>query len=143
MEGITIDGTAMPTIEEYSEGLISSGRLDDSCHAPKRPRIGAPDSGHDLQTGGNSGEPSSRPRGWSKKMGRKQGESKKCKSNKKNRSTPNTRLQQLEAEISNLKDKIKEKEKRRNDSTNRTTPPKTNPTQTSDPSGKSSKPRAK
>jgi hypothetical protein len=48
----------------------------------------------------------------------------------------------LEAEISNLKDKIKEKEQRRNDSANRTTPPQTKPTQTSDPSGKSSKPTA-
>jgi hypothetical protein len=48
----------------------------------------------------------------------------------------------LEAEISNLKDKIKEKEKRRNDSADRITPPQTKPTQTSDPSGKSSKPTA-
>jgi hypothetical protein len=48
----------------------------------------------------------------------------------------------LEAEISNLKDKIKEKEKRRNDSANRTTPSQTKPTHTSDPSGKSSKPTA-
>jgi hypothetical protein len=55
MEGITIDGTAMPTIEEFSEGLISSGGLDDSRHAPNRAGIGAPDSGRDLQTGGNLG----------------------------------------------------------------------------------------
>jgi hypothetical protein len=48
----------------------------------------------------------------------------------------------LEAEIFNLKNKIKEKDKRRNDSANRTTPPQTKPTQTSDPSGKSSKPTA-
>jgi hypothetical protein len=142
MEGITIDGTAMPTIEEFSEGLISSGGLDDSRHAPDRAGIGAPDSGRDLQPGGNSGDPRTGPRGWSEKMGRKRGESKKRKSNKKNRSTPNTRLQQLEAEIFNLKDKIKEKEKRRNDSANRTTPSQTKPTQTSDPSGKSSKPTA-
>jgi hypothetical protein len=68
-------------------------------------------------------------------MGRKRGESKKRKSNKKNRSTQNTMLQQLEAELSNLKDKIKEKEKRRNDSANRATPSQTKSTQTSDPSG--------
>jgi hypothetical protein len=43
-------------------------------------------------------------------MGRKRLQSKKRKSNKKNGSTQNTKLQQLEAEISNLKDKIKEKE---------------------------------
>jgi hypothetical protein len=48
----------------------------------------------------------------------------------------------LEAEISNLKDKIKEKEKRRDDSANRTTPSQTKPTQTSDRSGKSSTPTA-
>jgi hypothetical protein len=142
MEGITIDGTAMPTIEECSEGLISSGGLDDSRHAPNRAGIGAPDSGRDFQTGGNSGDPPSGPRGWSEKMGRKRGESKKCKCNKKNRSTQNTRLQQLDAEISNLNDKIKEKEKRRDDSANRTTPSQTKPTHPSDPSGKSSKPTA-
>jgi hypothetical protein len=143
MEGITIDGIAMPTIEEFSEGLISSGGLDDSQHAPKRAGIGAPDSGRDFQTGGNSGDPPTGPRGWSEKMGRMRGELKTRKCNKKNRSTQNTRLQQLEAEISNLKDKIKEKEKRRHDSANRTTPPRTKPTQPSDLSGKSSKPTAK
>jgi hypothetical protein len=142
MEGITIDGTTMPTIEGFSGGLISSGGLDDSRHVPNRAGIGAPDSGRDLQTGGNSGDPPSGPSGWSKKMGRQRGESKKRKCNKKNRSTQNTRLHQLEAEISNLKDKIKEKEKRRNDSANRTTPSQTKPTHTSDPSGKSSKPTA-
>jgi hypothetical protein len=142
MEGITIDGTAMPTIEEFSEGLISSGGLDDSRHAPNRAGIRAPDSGRHLQAGRNSGDPPSEPRGWSEKMGRQRGESKKPKCNKKNRSTQTTRLQQLETEISNLKDKIKEKEKRRNDSANRTTPSQTKPTHTSDPSGKSSKPTA-
>jgi hypothetical protein len=30
MEGITIDGTAMPTIEEFSEGLISSGGIEET-----------------------------------------------------------------------------------------------------------------
>jgi hypothetical protein len=54
MEGITIDGTAMPRIEEFSEGLISSAGLDDSRHEPNWAGIGAADSGHDLQTGGNS-----------------------------------------------------------------------------------------
>jgi hypothetical protein len=116
--------------------------LDDSRHAPNRAGMGAPDSGRDLQTGGNSGDPPSGPREWSEKMGRQRGGSKKRKCNKKNRSTQNTRLQQLEAEISNLKDKINEKEKRRNDSANRTTPSQTKPTHTSDPSGKSSKPTA-
>jgi hypothetical protein len=111
MEGITIDGTAMPTIEEFSEGLISRGGLDDSRHAPNRAGIGAVDSGRDLQMGGNSGDPPSGPRGWSEKIGRQRGESKKRKCNKKNRSTQNTRLLQLEAEISNLKDKIKEKKR--------------------------------
>jgi hypothetical protein len=92
--------------------------------------------------GVNSGDPPTGPRGWSEKMGRSWGESKKRKTNKKNRSTQDTRLQQLEAEISNLKDKIKEKEKRRKDSANRTTPPQSKPTQTSDPSGMTSKPTA-
>jgi hypothetical protein len=142
MEGITIDGTAMRTIEEFSEGLISSGGLDDSRHAPNRAGIGAPDSGRDLQMGGNSGDPPTGPRGWREKMGRKRGESRKLKSKKKNRSTQISRLQQLEAEISNLKDEITEKEKRKNDSANRTTPSQTKPTHTSDPSGKRSKPTA-
>jgi hypothetical protein len=63
MEGITIDGTARPTIEEFSEELISSGGLDDSRHAPNRTGIGnsspenAPDNGRDSQTAGNSGDP--------------------------------------------------------------------------------------
>jgi hypothetical protein len=48
----------------------------------------------------------------------------------------------LEAKISNLKDEIKEKDQRRNDSANQTTPSQTKPTQTSDPSGKSLKPTA-
>jgi hypothetical protein len=62
------------------------------------------------------------------KMGRKRGQSKKRKSNKKNGSTTqNTRLQQLEAEISNLKDKIEENEKKSNNSANRTTPSQTKP----------------
>jgi hypothetical protein len=44
-------------------------------------------------------------------MGREQGESKKCKSNKKNRSTPNTSLQQLEAEIPTSRTKLKTKKR--------------------------------
>jgi hypothetical protein len=87
MEGITINGTTMPTIKEFSEGFISSGGLDDSRHAPNRAGIGAPNSGRDLQTCRNYGDPPTGPRGWSKTMGRKRGESKKCKSNKKDRST--------------------------------------------------------
>jgi hypothetical protein len=54
MEGMTIDGTTMPTIEESSKGLISRGGLDDSQHAPNRTGMGAPESDPDLQTGGNS-----------------------------------------------------------------------------------------
>jgi hypothetical protein len=142
MEGISIDEIPMPTIEEFSEGLILSGGSDDSQHAPNRAGIGAPDTGRDLQMGWNSGDPPSGPRGWSETMGRKPGESKKRNSNKKNRSTQSTRRQQLEAEISTLKDKIKEKEKRRNDSAYRTTPSQTKPTHACDTSGKSSKPTA-
>jgi hypothetical protein len=41
MEGIAIDGTMRPTIEEFSENLISSGRLDESRHAPNKPMIGS------------------------------------------------------------------------------------------------------
>jgi hypothetical protein len=123
IEEISIDGTAMPTIKEFSEGLRSSGGLNESRHASNRDGIGGPDSGHDLQTGRNSGDPPTGLRGWSEKIGRKWWQSKIYKSNKKNRSTQNTRRQQLETEISNLKEKIKEKEKRNNDSANRTPPP--------------------
>jgi hypothetical protein len=52
----------MPTIEEFSEGLISSGGLDDCRDAPNKAGIGAPDSGRDLQTGGTSGDPPTGPR---------------------------------------------------------------------------------
>jgi hypothetical protein len=34
MEGITIDGPARPTIEEFSEWFLSSGGLDDTRHVP-------------------------------------------------------------------------------------------------------------
>jgi hypothetical protein len=114
MEGITIDGIARPTIDEFSEELISSRGLDDSRHALNRTGIGsstlanAPDNGRDPQTAGNSGDSPAGPREWREKMCRKRGQSKKRKTNKKNGSTQNTRLQQLEAEISSLKDKIKE-----------------------------------
>jgi hypothetical protein len=49
MEGIAIDGTMRPTIEEFSENLISSGGLDESRHAPNKPRIGSstPENGLD------------------------------------------------------------------------------------------------
>jgi hypothetical protein len=147
-EGITIDGTARPAIEEFSEELISSEGLDDSRHAPNRTGIGsstpenAPDNDRDSQTGVNSGDPPTGPREWREKMGRKRGQSKKRKSNKKNGSTQNTRLQQLETEISNLKDQIKEEKKKSNNSANRTTPCQTKPTQHSNQSGNSSKPTA-
>jgi hypothetical protein len=36
MEGITIDGTAIPTIEEFSEGLISSGGNRGNANATRR-----------------------------------------------------------------------------------------------------------
>jgi hypothetical protein len=62
MQGITIIGTTMPTIEEFSERLISAGGLNDSRHAPNRAGIGAPDSCGDLQMGVNSGDPPSGPR---------------------------------------------------------------------------------
>jgi hypothetical protein len=52
-------------------------------------------------------------------MARKPRRSKQSKSQKQNGSPQNTRLLQLEAEISNLKDKIKQKENTRNDSANR------------------------
>jgi hypothetical protein len=89
MEGITIDGTARPTIEEFSEELISSGGLDDSRHAPNRPGIGSstpengPDKGRDSQIAGNSGDPPTGPREWREKMGRKRGQSKNTKATRR------------------------------------------------------------
>jgi hypothetical protein len=119
MEGVAIDGTMKPTIEEFSKNLESSGGLDQSRHAPNKPTIessipvNSPDDCQHSNMGGNSRDPPTGPRVWREKMGRKSRRSKKSNSTERNGSTRNSRLLQLQAEISNLKGKIKEKESRK------------------------------
>jgi hypothetical protein len=64
----------------------------------------APDDGQHSQIGGNSRDPPTGIRVWREKIARKLRRSKKSKSKEQNGFTQNTRLLQLEAEISNLKD---------------------------------------
>jgi hypothetical protein len=45
MEGIALDGTSKPTIEEYPENLKSNGGLNESRHAPNSRSQNAPPTG--------------------------------------------------------------------------------------------------
>jgi hypothetical protein len=62
---------------------------------------------------GNSQDPPTGPRQWREKMARKQRRSKQSKTGKKNNQTPNKKLQQLEADILELKENIRQKEQAR------------------------------
>jgi predicted nucleic acid-binding Zn-ribbon protein len=119
MEGVAIDGTTKPTNEEFSQNLESSGGLDQSWHAPNMPTIessmpvNSPDDCQHSNIGRNSRDPPTGPRVWREKMARKSRRSKTSNSMDRNGSTQNSRLLQLDAEISNLKDTITEKESRK------------------------------
>jgi hypothetical protein len=75
--------------------------------------VNSPDDCQHSNMGRNSRDPPTGPRVWREKMARKSRRSKKSNSMDRNGSTENSRLLQLEAEISNLKDKIKKKENRK------------------------------
>jgi CRISPR/Cas system CSM-associated protein Csm4 (group 5 of RAMP superfamily) len=62
---------------------------------------------------GNSQDPPTGPKQWREKMARKQQWSIQSKTAKKNNQTPNTKLQQLEADILDLKENIRHKEQAR------------------------------
>jgi hypothetical protein len=119
MEGIMIDVIARPTIGQFSEELISSGGLDDRRRVPNRTGIGssrpenAPDNGCNSQMPRNSGYSPTGWREWREKRGRKRGQSKIGKSNKKSGSNLNPRQQQLEAEISDMKNAKKTNRKQK------------------------------
>jgi hypothetical protein len=108
-----------PTIEEFLGQLKSNGGLEESRHAPENapvengPPTGAPDERQNPVIPGNSQDPPTGPRQWREKMARKQRRSKQSKTAKKNNQTPNTKLQQLEADILELKENIRQKEQAR------------------------------
>jgi hypothetical protein len=108
-----------PTIEEFLGQLKSNGGLEESRHAPKNapvengPPTDATDKRQNPVIPGNSQDPPTGPRQWREKMARKQRRSKQSKTAKKNNQTPNTKLQQLEADIVELKENIRQKEQAR------------------------------
>jgi hypothetical protein len=62
---------------------------------------------------GNSQDPPTGPKQWQEQMPRTQRWSKQSKMAKKNNQTPNTKLQQLEADIFELKENIRQKQQAR------------------------------
>jgi hypothetical protein len=108
-----------PTIEEFLGQLKSNGGLEESRHAPENapvengPPTGAPDERQNPVIPGNSQDPPTGPRQWREKIARQQRRSKQSKTAKKNNQTPNTKLQQLEADSLELKENIRQKEQAR------------------------------
>jgi hypothetical protein len=108
-----------PTIEEFLGQLISNGGLGESRHAPDNapvengPPTGAPDERQNPVIPGNSQDLPTGPRQWREKMARKQRRSKQSKTAKNNNQMPNTKLQQLEADILEFKENIRQKEQGR------------------------------
>jgi hypothetical protein len=102
-----------PTSEEFLGQLKSNGGLEESRHAPKNapvengPPKDAPDERQNPVIPGNSQNPPTGPKQWREKIARKQRRSKHSKTVKKNNQTPNPKLQQLEADILELKENIK------------------------------------
>jgi hypothetical protein len=108
-----------PTIEEFLGQLKSNGGLEESRHAPENapvengPPTGAPDERQNPVIPGNSQDPPTGPKQWREKMASKQRRSNQSKMAKRNNQTPNTKLQQLEADILELKENIRQKEQAR------------------------------
>jgi hypothetical protein len=107
------------TIEEFLGQVKSNGGLEESRHAPENAPIenglptGVLDERQNPVIPGNSQDPPTGPRQWREKMARKQRWSKQSKTAMKNNQTPNTKLQQLEADIEELKENIRQKEQAR------------------------------
>jgi hypothetical protein len=92
-----------PTIEEFLEVLEPNGRLNESRHAPGSSQGTVPsDKLRDPPTG---------PKEWRDKLAKRQRQSRRSGKTKRNSPQETSKLEELEAEISKLKDKIKEKEK--------------------------------
>jgi hypothetical protein len=108
-----------PTIEEFLGQLKSNGGLEESRHAPEdapvenEPPTGAPDERQNLVITGNSQDPPTGPNQWREKMARKQRRSNQARAVKKNNQTQNTKIQQLEVDILELKENIRQKEQAR------------------------------
>jgi hypothetical protein len=96
-------GIEKPTIEEFLEILEPNGGLNESRHAPGLSQGTVPsDKPRDPPTG---------PKEWRDKLAKRQRRSRRSGKTKRNPPKETSKLEQLEAEISKLKDKIKEKEK--------------------------------
>jgi hypothetical protein len=117
MEGITMDVATRLTIEEFSDELASScgGGLDQSWHAPEPTTVesptatNGPDAGQHAGIGGISRDPPTGPKVWRERVAKNQRQSKRSKPPQKDVAVGNTKLQQLEAEILTIKEKIWQK----------------------------------
>jgi hypothetical protein len=105
-----------PTIEEFVGQLKSTGGLEESQHAPKNSSVhnGTPTNPSD--TSKNSQDPPTGPKKWRERIARNHRRSRQSKMAKKNVPTRNTKLQQLEADILELKESIRQQETARKES---------------------------
>jgi hypothetical protein len=97
-----------PTIEECLEILEPNGGLNESRHAPGTSQGTVPSD--------KPRDPPPGPKEWRDKLAKRQRRSRRSRKTKRNPPKENSKLEQLEAEISKLKDKIKEKEKAKDSS---------------------------
>jgi hypothetical protein len=101
-----------PTIEEFLEMLEPNGGLNESRHAPGLSQGTVPsDKPRDPPTG---------PKEWRDKLAKRQRRSRRSGKTKRNPPKEISKLEQLEVEISKLKDKIKKKKRRKIFRTNAT-----------------------
>jgi hypothetical protein len=91
-----------PTIEEFLEILEPNGGLKESRHAPGTSQGTVPSD--------KPPDPPAGPKGWRDKLAKRQRRSRRSGNTKRNPPKETSKLEQLEAEISKLKDKRKEKE---------------------------------
>jgi hypothetical protein len=91
------------TIEEFLEILEPYGGLNESQHAPRSSQGTAPSD--------KPRDPPTSPKEWRDKLAKRQRRSRRSGKTKRNPPNDTSKLEPLEAEISKLKDKRKEKEK--------------------------------
>jgi hypothetical protein len=91
------------TIEEFLEILDPNGGLNESRHAPESSQGTVPSD--------KPRDPPAGPKEWRDKLAKRQRRSRRSGKTKRNPPKDTSKLEQLEAEISKLKDKRKEKEK--------------------------------
>jgi hypothetical protein len=92
-----------PTIKGFLGILEPNGGLNESRHAPGTRQGTVPSD--------KPRDPPAGPKEWSDKLAKRQRRSRRSGNTKRNPPKETSKLEQLEAEISKLKDKIKEKEK--------------------------------